>query len=446
MTPKAVGTGLKRKAWWRCDEGTDHIWQASISSRVSGRGCPYCAGYKVSYTNSLATTYPEVAAEWHPTKNGDLTPDNVVHGSNERAYWKCPKGEDHEWAATIVSRTRLGAGCPQCRGLVASAANNLADASPALAAQWHPTRNGSMRPEGVTPMSKKKAWWLCDNGPDHEWQADIGSRNAGRGCPFCAGVRVSVTNALGTLHPELIEEWHPSKNGALTSFDVTAGSSSVDAWWICRTNPQHTWSAPPVERVEGHGCPYCSGNRLSPENSLAAAAPSLMPEWDQERNSPTTPGDVSRGSNQKYWWKCSRDPEHSWQAPPKSRVNGSGCPKCAMPLHSSRSELELYESIVEAYPDFYVIQHARPDWLGRQHLDIYLPDINFAIEFHGRQHFEPVDFFGGEKALKRSRERDSRKAALCKQNGCRLIITRHGYDLDALLGKLDQAFEMLHAA
>jgi len=68
----------------------------------------------VSVTNSLATQNPDIAAEWHPTKNGDLTPDQVVAGSAKRVWWKCPQGLDHEWPATLVNRTDKDRGCPYC--------------------------------------------------------------------------------------------------------------------------------------------------------------------------------------------------------------------------------------------------------------------------------------------------------------------------------------------
>ena len=46
---------------------------------------------------SLAETHPEIAKEWHPTLNGDLTPRDFTHGSDKKPWWKCDKGDDHEW-------------------------------------------------------------------------------------------------------------------------------------------------------------------------------------------------------------------------------------------------------------------------------------------------------------------------------------------------------------
>src|SRR5262249_42858568 len=146
--------------------------------------CPYCAGKRVSITNSLTSLFPEIAAQWHPTKNGNLTPDKVVAGSNKRFWWKCPKGPDHEWQAQLSSRTGAGSGCPCCAGQLVSVTNSLATVFPEVAAQWHPTRNGDLSPDTVSAGAELKVWWRCPNGPDHEWQARLPNRTSGKqGCP-----------------------------------------------------------------------------------------------------------------------------------------------------------------------------------------------------------------------------------------------------------------------
>ena len=61
--------------------------------------------------------------------------------------------------------------------------------------------------------------WKCDKGPDHEWQQEVRRRTGlgteASGCPF-VNQKVSVTNQLAILAPDLAKEWHPTKNGALT--------------------------------------------------------------------------------------------------------------------------------------------------------------------------------------------------------------------------------------
>jgi len=78
---------------------------------LAKQGCPYCSGKRVNHTNSLATTHPELAKEWHPTKNGDLKPQNVTSGSHKHVWWLGHCG--HEWDSKIYNR-KNGDKCPYC--------------------------------------------------------------------------------------------------------------------------------------------------------------------------------------------------------------------------------------------------------------------------------------------------------------------------------------------
>ena len=104
---------------------------------------------------SLAETHPKVAEEWHPLKNGNLTPNDVTHGMNKKFWWKCDKGDDHVWLATVNNRAN-GRKCPVCSGKKVVNSNCLSTLRPDLAKQWHPTKNGNLKPQDVTQNSNKK--------------------------------------------------------------------------------------------------------------------------------------------------------------------------------------------------------------------------------------------------------------------------------------------------
>lgn len=185
LTPQAVTYGSHKRVWWRCERG--HGYEAMVSARVWGSGCPYCAGRRVQAgENDFAARFPRLAAQWDPDKNGDLTPDQVTESSNRRVWWLCDRG--HSYRTTVAHRARSNSGCPYCTGRkVLPGFNDLATLYPAVAAQWHPTLNGTLLPTQVTAGCRRKVWWLCPE--NHTWKAVIYSRTGTQqsGCPVCAG-------------------------------------------------------------------------------------------------------------------------------------------------------------------------------------------------------------------------------------------------------------------
>jgi len=109
LTPKDFSFGSGKKIWWKCFK--KHEWIASITNRTSGLNCPYCSGQKVSKENNLKFIFPNIANEWHPTKNKDLKPQDVTKASGKKVWWLCSKG--HGWLAFVFNRTK-GQGCPYC--------------------------------------------------------------------------------------------------------------------------------------------------------------------------------------------------------------------------------------------------------------------------------------------------------------------------------------------
>lgn len=85
------------------------------------------------------------------------------------------------------------------------------------------------------------------------------------------------------------------------------------------------------------------------------------------------------------------------------------------------SEIELYNHVRNLLPNERVIHQARPEWLKPQTLDVYVPGLKLGIEYHGLQHYQPVEFFGGEEAFRKNKERDRQKAKICKENHVMLI-------------------------
>ncbi|MGA8165021.1 MAG: zinc-ribbon domain-containing protein [Waddliaceae bacterium] len=216
-------------------------------------------------SDNFAETHPHLVNEWHPTKNENLTPKDVTAKSLKRVWWKCPKGSDHEWDTRVTDRVR-GPRCSFCLNQRLSVTNSLKTLHPKLALLWHPTKNENLTPETIIGTGQhRKYWWKCTFNPSHEWEASVAShvRKDGtyRDCPLCKSTPLAITN------PEIAAQWHPTKNGSLTPYDIVAGSATY-VWWKCDKGPDHEWRTKAVERLKS-GCSFCDGKKLSITNSLS---------------------------------------------------------------------------------------------------------------------------------------------------------------------------------
>lgn len=322
LNPRDVKPKSNRRVWWQCKFG--HEWEARINNRTIGlTKCPYCSGNRpIKGKNDLATTHPLVAEQWHKSKNGNMTPNDVMAKSNRYAWWKCSQG--HEWRSKVYHRTD-GRGCPYCAGLkVIPQKNDLATLFPDLAIEWHPSKNGELKPSDVASKSHKIAYWQCSKG--HEYKASVQMRTRGEGCPVCAGRKIIPgENDFETHFSEISKEWHPTQNGNRRPSDY-APHSSAYVWWKCSKG--HEWKTKINNRANGTGCPYCNQNRLIPEEtSLAVIKPHLALQWHPIKNGSRTPKDTSAFCNHKIWWLC--DKGHEWEATVASRSYGKNCPYCS---------------------------------------------------------------------------------------------------------------------
>jgi len=244
LLPENLSVGSRKEAWWLCKKS--HSWLAKIYRKTK---CPYCEKRLVCKDNCLSTTHPELASEWHPDKNYQLTPQNFTMRSGKKIWWTCQNESVHEWEMAINKRSR-GSGCPHCL----SKKNSLSSIEPLIAKEFHPNNNGSLTPHDFTYCSAKKVWWQCLRDRSHKWEATISNRTTNRsGCPYCANKKADKTNCLAKTHPKLANEWHPSKNGSLTPTNVVAGSDK-NVWWLCEKNNSHEWEDMISHRKRGAKC------------------------------------------------------------------------------------------------------------------------------------------------------------------------------------------------
>jgi len=140
----------------------------------------------------------------------------------------------------------------------ASESYNLHVLRPDLAKEWHPLKNGTLGPKDVTPGSRKTVWWLCERG--HWWSASVYDRIRGVKCKYCQRLQNRGEQCMADVKPELLKEWHPSKNKDIKAKEVPC-THSDKVWWLCENG--HEWQATIRTRLTGKPCPHCSS--LVPE-------------------------------------------------------------------------------------------------------------------------------------------------------------------------------------
>lgn len=335
------------------------------------------AGKFIKGKTDLGTICPELIKEWHPTKNGELTPWDVTAHCSKKVWWVC-SACGHEWEAYVANRSK-GHGCPECAKRVIAqksiaravekGINDLKSQYPDIAEEWDYSKN-AITPDEISTGSGQKVWWKCKKG--HEWKTSVNVRTRGNNCPYCCGVKVwTGYNDLATLRPDLVEEWDYDKND-ISPKTIGIGSCKK-VWWKCKNG--HSYSCVISSRSQGTGCAYCSGrNVLKGENDLKTVYPSLAAEWNYERNKNLTPSDIKAKSSKKVWWKCEYG--HEWQATVVNRAYGRGCPEC------TNAGTSMVEQGVAYYLSKLYEVKQREKVAGCE-LDIYLPEYSIGIEYDG---------------------------------------------------------------
>ena len=128
---------------------------------------------------------------------------------------------------------------------------------------------------------------------------------------------------LYVLKPNLVKEWHPTKNVGIKPQELTPGSGKK-IWWICSEG--HEWEAVVYSRSKGSGCPHCHDSSLENDCGVAVSNSEFKIEWHPSSNGNLNPASWTMANPGKVWWICGEG--HEWQDTYKARIKGKGCPVC----------------------------------------------------------------------------------------------------------------------
>ena len=336
-SPDMFAFSSNHKVWWKCSK-CGHEWQASITNRTRGHGCPVCglkagaiANSRANAGESFGDKHPELLPEWDYENNAGIDPFEVNEKSHNKVWWKCSKC-GYGWKASLAKRSD-GRGCPFCGDrVVIVGKNDLFTLFPQLAEEWDYEKNIGLDPHVLSKKSHKRIYWKCIK-CGNEWSAEVATRTSGAGCPKCskrkAAEKLSMPpkgQSLADLYPDLILEWNSDKNNDLLP-DQVFPQSQKKVWWKCAVC-SHEWEAIIASRAKGRKCPLCSGHIIPNKNDFATKRPDLLTEWDYSKNVGLKPNTYGVQSHKLVWWKCSKC-GHEWQATIQNRSLGyCKCPNC----------------------------------------------------------------------------------------------------------------------
>jgi len=263
---------------------------------------------------------------------------------------------------------------------------SLAEEYPELVEQW--SQINEISPSDVSSGSHKKVWWICEKG--HTWEAIIKNRALlGSGCPYCEHRAVlKGYNDLQTLFPDVAKTWSPKNK--LNPSEVSV-RSNAEVLWLCENG--HEWKARVADRTDGHGCPYCAGQRVwKGFNDLATTHPELISEWS-DKNVNLSPEEITYKNRTNVWWHCSKC-GNDYQAVVYARANGRICPFCiANEIKRLREQRIISKQISKDF-SFLLPQLASIYYAGKHGLNVitetddlvgfpitaFVPNVNLAID------------------------------------------------------------------
>lgn len=411
-----------KKAWFTCENG--HDYERAVSSEFNKSSCRYC--------KSLAFVVPEVVSMF--TENNNGTAWEFGSKGDEVIELRCEKHGVFKRVAKYITKTKLRGGSP-CKNCGAElrklsekentpTQNNLAEKNPQLKNLWSDKNDMDMN--NFSYGSDSKVWWKClekNYHPDYK-QSIYQKARMGAGCPYCSGRKLVKEDSFASVYPEYVKLW--SDKNSKTPYEYTR-QSNKKVWFKCENGLHEDYEQTVNNKSHGKMCVDCGVERsressLKPKhsnNTIGSRKPQLIPYWSDKNEK--TIYEHNYGTDQYLWWKCENGKHDDYLQKSSNKVfKGYRCPKC----NYSRGEKTVGDILshngIEYFTE-HMFSNLRSVNNGVLRFDFYIPSLNICIEYDGIQHFEPVDFFGGEKAYKLQMMNDELKGKYCMNNNIELI-------------------------
>ncbi len=351
--PEEYYPSSSKKAFWKCPK-CGYRYESKINNKANGRKCACCQRkIVVAGINDLATTHPEIAAEWDYEKNGDVKPSDVLAGSGKPYYWTCSEG--HSYKATPNHRTSAGreTNCPVC---VSGRQTSFAEQAvffyvkkvfPDAVNRYKDIFDNSMELDIYIPSIKTaieydgEAWHKKEKREREKRKYNICRKNGIHLIRLMEkpadGILDTANESISILDGPMYEHKHLEKVIRLLLDRIDPESNS-----FTRKNPLQFHSKVDInlDRDEMEIRNYMT----KVKDSLQDLFPNIAKEWDYEKNGNVTPDKVKPGTDDKYWWICPecKNSYLSSVSHRTAKTKPTACPQCGIRKNAEARSKSVY--------------------------------------------------------------------------------------------------------
>jgi len=395
---------------------------------------------------NISITHPEIAKQWHPTKNGDLRVENFTYGSGKKVWWKCDREDCHEWECIVQNRTK-GNGCPFCANQKickqeeCNSCKIKTFASSNKSQYW--SDKNPVKSYEVFISAKLKYLFNCDK-CNHEFSASLNNISTGYWCPYCVNLKLCEDNCSFCINnsfasSDKAQYWIYDKNEGVIPRDIQKYTEK-EYWFNCnKCNHNFKKRIDLITRCNGW-CPYCCHQKICMNEcdycynmSFASNKKSLY--WSDKNK--ITPREVFKSSAVRHIFICNDG--HEFKQRLDSINQGVWCPYCV-----NKTEQKLYEELIHYYSQ--LKQQFKVEWCKNKTylpFDFVLEEYKIIIELDGTQHFEQVSNWTSPEETHLN---DVYKMKCANENGysvIRLLQTDVFYDTYDWLTELRENIEKI---
>lgn len=405
-----IGIGSSLEMWFKCQD-CGHDFKMSLNNVNADHWCSYCGNNwkhcgknDCEFCNNKSFQSHERSKYWHPTKNGDITPKDVLPSSNKKYWFHCTTC-DHDFDK-ILNNISAGSWCRYCTHNWKHCGDEECEyclsksfKSHEKSKYWHPTKN-TISSLYVAKSSGKKRWFTCDECSHVLYMSpnDIFNGSWCRYCSLrwshCKDIHCKYCFDRSFLSHARSKYWNQEKNKIKPLF--VAKTSGKKYWFDCK-QCNHAFKATPTTILGGGWCGYCSlswkhckNNECEYCYNRSFKSHYRSEFFNKEKNNNQNPLYIIKSKNKKYWFTCD-DCGNDFFSTLNNIVNrNSWCKFC-----KNKTEKKLYTWLGKKL-EYDIIYQKSYDWCvndktnRKMPFDFVIEDFKIIIELDGDQHFKQI--------------------------------------------------------